>query len=249
MPLGPRCGWTDRGLARVQQAQAGHHSRLAKALHACRRTKLGKQNSDFSIVYSIIFQGLVIDYGIEPWLQRIWRTKKRFEMVMEGEDLQKGWILCCFANFHIFVGSGWNKIRQLFHWAKPRRFELNECYYAKKFPESKSSIIISSSFLQWILLDSVCENVVSYSFRPSTHASTTMVPLSMWKEVSLWRAHQLWEIGYTTAENYNGLIYDDYLQAILLDYRDNFQRKDIIKSKYLKNFIWTETDSNQLREF
>ena len=52
-----------------------------------------------------------------------------------------------------------------------------------------------------------------------------------------------------TAENYNSLIYDDYLQAILLDYRDNFQRKDIIKSKYLKNFIWTETDSNQLREF
>ena len=40
-----------------------------------------------------------------------------------------------------------------------------------------------------------------------------------------------------TAENYNGLIYDDYLQAIMLDYRDNFQRKDIIKSKYLKNFI------------
>ena len=56
-------------------------------------------------------------------------------------------------------------------------------------------------------------------------------------------------IGYTTAENYNGLIYDDYVQAILLDYRDNFQRKDIIKSEYLKNFIWTETDSNQLREF
>ena len=132
MPLGPRCGWTDRGLARVQQAQAGHHSRLAKALHACRRTKLGKQNSDFSIVHSIIFQELVIDIGIEPWLQRIWQTKKRFEMVMEGEDLQKGWILCCFANFHIFVGSGWNKIRQLFHWAKPRRFELNEYHYAKK---------------------------------------------------------------------------------------------------------------------
>ena len=38
----------------------------------------------------------------------------------------------------------------------------------KKIPESKSSIIISSSFLQWILLDSVCENVVTYSFRPST---------------------------------------------------------------------------------
>ena len=96
MPLGPERGWTDRGLARVQQAQAGHHSRLAKALHACRRTKLGKQNSDFSIVHSIIFQELVIDIGIEPWLQRIWQTKKRFEMVMEGEDLQKGWILCCF---------------------------------------------------------------------------------------------------------------------------------------------------------
>ena len=106
MPLGPRCGWTDRGLARVQQAQAGHHSRLAKALHACRRTKLGKQNSDFSIVHSIIFQGLVIDFGIEPWLQRIWRTKKRFEMVMEGEDLQKVWILCCFAKFHILKFCG-----------------------------------------------------------------------------------------------------------------------------------------------
>ena len=52
-----------------------------------------------------------------------------------------------------------------------------------------------------------------------------------------------------TAENYKSLIYDDYLQAIMLDYRDNFQRKDIIKSEYLKNFIWTETDSNQLREF
>ena len=83
----------------------------------------------------------------------------------------------------------------------------------------------------------------------SDQAPMLQLPLSMWREVSLWRAHQLWEIGYTTAENSNGLIYDDYLQAILLDYRDNFQRKDIIKSKYLKNFIWTETDSNQLREF
>ena len=48
--------------------------------------------------------------------------------------------------------------------------------------------------------------------------------------------HIVFEVA-ATAENYKSLIYDDYLQAILLDNRDNFQRKDIIKSKYLKNFI------------
>ena len=159
MPLGPRCGWTDRGLARVQQAQAGHHSRLAKALHACRRTKLGKQNSDFSIVYSIIFQGLVIDYGIEPWLQRIWRTKKRFEMVLEGDPKRMNFVLFHqISYFEISWAVGETKWDNSLTEQSHEGFELNECYYANKFPDSKSSIIISSSFLQWILLDFVWDD-------------------------------------------------------------------------------------------